>query len=270
LLEASFPKIGCNIARYEALGFSWSFSRPFLKEKKGEVLSHVGFLEYPIWVNGQRRKVGALHAICTRKDCRRQGLASQLIEEALQWAEDSYESVVLFSEIPSFYEKLSFRCLPEYRHHLTCSWPQGRQALVPLTSTKDDALVLRCFQQRAPLTSQVWVEDRGAIACFNALFATYPTYGTLYYSPSIDGLISYFLKDGALHLVDVVASKIPSLDQILSHLPSPIEEIYFYFCPDRLTREAIPEPYQWDNSYLMVHGNWPDAEPAMISPLSRC
>jgi hypothetical protein len=53
LLEESFPGIKTNIFRCEKLGFPWT-SKPFLKEEKGEILSHVGFLEYPIQIDGQQ------------------------------------------------------------------------------------------------------------------------------------------------------------------------------------------------------------------------
>ncbi len=139
-----------------------------------------------------------------------------------------------------------------------------------MIAPEDDPLLLRCFQEREPLSNRVWIKDKGAIASFNTLFATYPTYWSLSYSPAIDGLISYLIEGKTLHLLDVVASKIPSLDSILDHLPAPIDEIYFYFSPDRLTNAAVAEPYLYDKGHLMVHGAWPCMEPFMISPLSRC
>ena len=139
-----------------------------------------------------------------------------------------------------------------------------------MTSPKDNALFLRCFQERAPVSDHLWIKDHGAIARFNTLFATFPAYWSLHYSPSIKGMISYLIKDNALHLFDIIASRIPSLDLILDHLPAAIDEIYFYFSPDRLTKVAVLEPYLYDNDYLMIHGKWPDVKPFMISPISRC
>ncbi len=73
-----------------------------------------------------------------------------------------------------------------------------------------------------------------------------------------------------LHLYDIISKEIPSLDLILDHLPTAIDEIYFYFSPDQLTDEATPEAYLYDNGHFLVHGNWPIVKPFMISPLSRC
>jgi len=270
LLEQSFPGLSANILRCEALGFRWGSGRLFLREEKGEVVSHVGFFECPILIDGRWSTMGAVHAICTEAAHRKQGLASQLIQEALDWAKDRSEFVLLFTEIPAFYERFSFHFIREYRFHLSCKHQRGSQDLRLVISPEDDALFLRCFQERAPLSNHVWIKDNGAIASFNTLFATYPTYWSLYYSPTIDGFISYFLEGKTLHLLDVIAKKIPSLDLILDHLPIAIEEIYFYFSPDRLTDAAIPEPHLYDKGHLMIHGDWPKIKPFMISPLSRC
>ncbi len=276
LLEESFPGITANIMRCETLGFPWA-SIPFLKQdKSGESVSHVGFIEYPMVVAGRQYKAGALHAICTKETHRNQGLASELIHEALVWAKERYEFVVLFTEIPEFYERLSFCRIQEYRFHLACKHPQGSRQVLPLTSPHDNDLFIRCFRERAAVSNHLWIKDNGAIASFNTLFATYPTYWSLYYCPSIDGVLSFQVRDKTLHLFDVVASSIPSLEVILDHIPSPIEEIYFYFSPDLRIDAANLEPLVCDNTisdfsgYLMVHGNWPAVKQFMISPLSRC
>lgn len=145
-----------------------------------------------------------------------------------------------------------------------------RCLLEAIQSRSFNALFLRSFHEREPVSNHLWVKDNGAIASFNTLFATYPTYWSLYYSPSINGIISYLLEDKTLHLFDIIASRIPSLDLILDHLPTAIDQVNFYFSPDRLTNAAISEPYLYDNGYLMVHGNFPKDRPFMISPPSRC
>jgi hypothetical protein len=214
--------------------------------------------------------MGALHAICTQSAHREQGLASQLIQEALIWAKDRCDFIILFTEIPKFYERLSFHSIQEYRLHLPYKRSKGSAFLRPVISPNDDALFLRCFQEREPVSNHLWVKDNGAIASFNTLFTTFPTYWSLYYSPAINGFISYLIEDKTFHLLDIVAAKMPSLDLILDHLPAAIEEIYFYFSPDRFTDAAVPEPYLYDKGHLMIYGPWSNTKPFMISPLSRC
>jgi len=269
LLEESFPGIQSNITRCEALGFPWASGKLFLKENHGEAVSHASFFECPILIEGTWYKMGALHAICTKASQRGQGLATQLIQETIEWAQTRCDMTLLFTEIPSFYERLSFQRVQEHRFHLPCVHPKGTRPLRPVVAPQDNELFLRCFLEREPVSNRLWIQNTGAIASFNTLFATYPTYRSLYYSPAFDGLLSYLLEGKTLHLLDVVASKMPSLDIILSHLPAAIEEIYFYFSPDRFTDQATAEPYLYDKGQLMVHGKWPRVSPFMIAPLSR-
>lgn len=269
LLDESFPGIKANILRCEKLGYPW-ISRPFQKLEKGKALAHVGLLDIPLYVNGSSYPTVALHAICTQASHRSQGLAMQLILEALQYAKERYECVILFTEIPKLYEKLLFRYVQEYRFHMSCRQPKGAQTLRSVISPADDPLFLRLFCDRDPVSRNLWIEDKGLIGSFNALFSTYPIYWSLYYSAAFDGFISYQLRDKTLHLFDIVAKKLPSLDLILDHLPAEIEEIYFYFSPDRFTDDVISEPFLYDNGYLMVYGNWPQEKPFMIPPLARC
>lgn len=274
-LEESFPNLKNNILRCEKLGFQWE-SSPFFKKEGDEFLAHAGFLEYPMLIEGRLYQAGALHAVCTKSTHRGQGFASELIQEALSWAKKLYAFVILFTEIPKFYEKLSFKHVQEYRFHLKCHRTKGFRRLIPITAPQDIPLFVRCFHNRIPNSNHLWTKDNGNITAFNALFATYPTFWSLYYSLSIDGLVSWLVEDKTLHLFDIIVHKIPTLDLILEHLPQDIDEIYFYFSPDLLTKDAIAEPVLCDNKlvdfsgHLMVHGNWPIVKPFMIPPLSRC
>lgn len=269
LLDEAFPGLKTHILRCEELGFSWQ-SRPFFKEERGEILAHIGFLECPFVIEGSWYKAGALHAVCTKASHRGQGLGSQLIQEVLLWAKERYDFLVLFTKIPKFYERFSFQSVTEHRFHLSYRQDRGTKELIPMISPRDRELFLRLFSERESLSNQVWMQDLGAIASLNTLFATYPRHWSLHYSPSLDACLSFELEDKTLHLFDVVARRLPALEEIFDHLPAPIEEIYFYFAPDRLTSAATLEPYSFDGDVLMVHGNWPKTTPFMITPLSRC
>lgn len=269
LLDECFPGIKANIVRTEKIGFPW-VSKPFLKEEKGEIISHAGVLEYPMLVEGRLINAAALHAICTKPTNQGKGLASELIEKIIEWAKGHYELLVLFTEIPAFYEKLSFKSLQEFRFHLRVNHTAGTKALRQIQSPADDSLFKEIFRNRAALSNRLWVRDNGVFASFNSLFATYPYYWSLFYSDTLNGFISYQIEGKTLHLFDLVSNSIPSLDMILDHFSQKIEEIIFYFSPDRIASDAEVEPYRYDNSYFMAYGNWPLSKPFMVSPLARC
>lgn len=270
LLEESWHGLKQTILRCEALGFPWEVSKLFTRDVKGKTISHVALLECPVLMEGRWHQVGALHAVCTHRDHRGQGIATELIQESLHWSKERCEAVFLFTEIPAFYQRISFRPVQEHRFHLPGFYHKGSELLRPVSAPQDNELFLRCFRERAPLSDRLWVKDHGVIAAFNAWFATYPNYESVYYSPLIDGFLCYQLENKTFHLLDVVARKIPSLDLILAHLPQTVEDLYVYFPPDQLTDKAIPEPYLYDKGHLLVHGSWEISHPFMVSPLSRC
>lgn len=271
LLEESFQGIKNNINRCESLGFGWAGQgRIFIKKENQMPICHVGYYETSAFIQGDLYKIGALHAICTHFSYRNQGHASQLILDALKWAKKDCSIVILFTEIPEFYERLSFLKIQEHRFQLSCKHVRGSKTLRQIQFPMDNDLFLRCFQEREPSSHHFWIKDHGSIASFNTLFTSYPKFWSLYYSSEIDGLISFILEDKTLHLFDVIVKKIPTLEVILDHFQSPVETVYFYFSPERFTQHATAEPYLYDHGHLMAYGSLTNISPFMITPLSRC
>lgn len=271
LLEESFLGIKRNIVHLRQLGFEWGAKgKIFIEENEGKAISHVAYLEIKAWIEKQEYKVGFLHGICTQAFYRNKGYASKLILKALDFAKQRDAIPLLFTEIPDFYTRMSFKKVQEYRFHLPCEQVRASKKLRPLEVPHDKDLFFRCFQKREPLSSRFWIQDDGYIASFNSLFATYPLFWSFYYSEEFNGLLSFEIKNKTLHLFDVVAEKMPPLKLILSHFQAPLEDIYFYFPPERLTQAAQAEPYLYDHGQLMVYGAFPQTSPFMVAPLSRC
>lgn len=272
LLEESFPGIKSTMAHCKALGFSWEelCGRVFVREKGGSVVSHIAALQTRVLLENEWRTITAFHAVCTKENLRGQGLASSLMQEALHWAKSCSDFQILFTEIPSFYEKLGFTAKQEHRFHFDRGFKRGSKFFSALATPKDDDLFLRCFRAREPLSRRFWIEDRGKIASFTSLFGFYPSYWSLYYCPDFDGFVSWFFKGKTMHLLDIVAATIPSIEQVVEYLPQDIDDIFFYFPTDRLGITTTVEPYLYDKGHLMVHGTLPAKDPFMIAPLSRC
>ena len=89
LLEESFPGIKESITHCKSLGFGWGDQgRIFVKEENGKAVCHVGYFESSALIDGSPYKIGALHAVCTALSHRNQGFASELISDALKYAEN--------------------------------------------------------------------------------------------------------------------------------------------------------------------------------------
>ena len=66
LLETWFVGIGRRRAAALQLGSDWrDCSTPFVVEKDGRVISHVGLLDVSYVVDAERHQFGGVHAVCT-------------------------------------------------------------------------------------------------------------------------------------------------------------------------------------------------------------
>ena len=138
LLEESFPGIKSTISHCKNLGFSWESlsGKKFIKEKDNQIISHVAALKCRVLIDNQWYVLAALHAVCTEK-FRGQKLASSLIKEAVIWAKLNSDFQILFTEIPSFYEKFGFTCVQEHRFYLPGKHKKGKKFFDALASPKD-------------------------------------------------------------------------------------------------------------------------------------
>ncbi len=67
-----------------------------------------------------------------------------------------------------------------------------------------------------------------------------------------------------------VVGELPSLEELLSQLAKPVEEVEFRFSPDRFAVAARAEPYCFDGDYYMVRGPFAaESESFMLPPPAR-
>ena len=103
LLGRVWPALPPAIERAGALGFHWTaVSTPFVHRDDGRVVAHVGVIEQPLIVAGERRWVGFIHGVCTDPAHRRRGHAHALMEAALAHCRERSATQVLTTQIPDF------------------------------------------------------------------------------------------------------------------------------------------------------------------------
>ena len=92
--------------RAGALGFRWAdVSTPFVRWDGDRAIAHVGVIEVPLVLEGQRVSVGSVHAVCTDPGLRGRGHCRALLEEALAFCDARYETVMLTTLIPDLYAR---------------------------------------------------------------------------------------------------------------------------------------------------------------------
>jgi predicted N-acetyltransferase YhbS len=267
LLVTWIPELRPMRERAEKLRWRWEdVSTPFVHERDGKIVSHVGVLE-EIWVcHGEERRVGGIHAVCTLESERRRGLYRQLMDEVLAHCEERYATLELSTENPEYYEPFGFRQVPEYRFVTRVESNGGRDGLraLDLLSPDDLDLLDALLESRAPVSQSLGVVREKDVFKFNQGSGR-----DLRYCEALDALVVMSVDEGRLELNDLVARELPDLATLLSFVREPVREVLFHFNPEHLDASAEAERTQ-DGDVLMVRGEFPfgggDLPIGMLAP----
>lgn len=279
LLELPFPGVTTGRRNGEAFGVPWeACSTPFVAWEGGRVVCHVGLLSLPLHVMGRDHLVGGVHGVATHPDHRRRGLFRGAIEELLTYAANQFETLVLTTLHPEYFESFGFRVIPEFVHRAgavsAASVPDARA--VDLTRPEDLGLLHRLLERRVPISRCLGVGAEKA--CFG--FVEFQT--SIRYSARLDAAAVFERSGGCLRLYDLVASRIPTLAEVVGLVGEPAEGVLAFFSPDRVTGPFVAEPHDLRggadalepgtaNWVLMVRGPFAAAgQPVMLPRPSRC
>jgi GNAT superfamily N-acetyltransferase len=272
LLEIVFPGAELSALAEQArkLGTAWEgASTPFARfHEDGSLIAHVGVLEIPMRLMGVSVTVGGVHAVCTHPDFRRRGYYRELMNEVLDYCDKRYETLVLTTSNPEFYQPFGFRFIQEHSFKVTCNSPGGVNGirLLDTTNIEDVKLLHRLLETRAPVSDIVGVVNEKPLFLVNE--ASRP----LYYFPGLDSIACMSVENNQLKLFDLVAPQIFPLQELIQRIPDKIESCCIYFSPERLNTnaEALPEMLDGD-SHLMVRGTFtPEHQKFMIPRSARC
>ncbi len=254
LLDTVFPGLRQTAENARALGAPWeSVSTPFLFVDDGRLVSHVGVIELPLVLLGRSVTVGSIHAVATHPHYRRRGYYRRLMEQVLEDCEKRYETLILTTENPEYYEPFGFRVVREHFFTARCRAHDPFDGL-RLINTKNDgdiALLHQLLKMREPVSHVVGVVNETAVFCFNE--GSHP----LYYAEDLDVILCMEQEGKKLKLFDLVGPNLPPLASLLERIPQHVEEAVIYFAPDRLAVEAKATPYVLNHngpSHLMVRG----------------
>jgi GNAT superfamily N-acetyltransferase len=270
LLGTWIPALPVMRERAEGYGdWRWEeVSTPFVHERDGRIVSHVGVLEMDLVCHGAVRRVGGIHAVCTLASERRRGLYRKLMEEALAWCDERYATLELSTGNPEYYEAFGFRAVPEQRFVARIDSPGGAGFRALDLSRADDVAVLDdLLERRAPVAPDLGVVRERAVFKFNLGGGA-----SVHYSEDLDLLAVWSHAPGEpLEVLDLVAATLPPFEAIAARLPFAVGEARFHFDPRSLGVQARGELVR--DEVFMVRGDFPyggDALPeGMLSPLAR-
>ena len=267
LLETSFTSIAKPRAVAARLGSRWEdCSTPFVVEKDGQIISHVGLLDMSYVIKGERHQLGGVHGVCTLESERRQGHFRRIMDELLGFCEGRFATLELGTENPEYYEPFGFRVVPEHRFVARVASSGGGDGFRPFDATGKIELELldRLLGERTAVSNLVGVVDEHDVFKFSQ--------GTrgLHYSEQLECFAVFEVRGFRLVLSDVVARELPALETLLSQLAPALTEVEFHFSPDRFDIDAQPQPFRYDADYYMLRGPFAaEGEAFMVPPPAR-
>jgi GNAT superfamily N-acetyltransferase len=263
LLNEIFP--GCkeyalNGMKYKA---SWAeSSTPFIIEEQGEIIAHVGVWPITLMLNGEKHRGASIHGICVRPEYRGKGYFKQLMQEAMDYVEDHFDSALLFTEKPYLFQNYPYKImLPEYDFMLTKNIKKSTKKsdlrLLNLDAQQDLSIVHQLLHSRVPLSDIFSIIDGKGLFILNAL------HKNIYYSENLNTIVIFEIKEGILYISEIICEKQQKISDIISMIPGDFEKVILQFCPDRFLDEedytaklAAPESCVLTSSQFAFKGKY--------------
>ena len=280
LLDAIFPGIARTTEAMDRYGCPWhECSMPFVCWSEGMPVAHVGVLEIPLVVQGQEMTVAGLHAVCTDPEHRRRGLARQLLERALSYVDGKFAASLLFADDPRIYEGHGFRVAPQSRFACDLDlMPQGAESGGELSAdggfrradlASDDARFAELLERRVPVSRRLGSLRSDYLAHANLELGG--LVDALWYCDELDAFAVFARQDCALMLFDVIARRLPAIDELVARIDPAIRVLRFGFTPELFVPQAKLTIEELPDDTLMLRGDWPDFDrPIRFPYLAHC
>lgn len=265
LIDQVFPGAKNMITQGNELGACWQdASMPFVIEKKGHIIAHLGIVPLTLEYTNQTKRVAALHAICVKKDYRRQGYFKQLMSDALETIQRHFDSSILFTDDPHFYQPFGYQIIPQYDFSVLINSDGKNNDLRPLYLQKpeDLALLKRLYAKRVDLCHTFWLQHE-------TLFLLNSLDMKLFYSKRCDAIL-IFKGHNFRFLQDILSSTPLSLQEITTIMPK-CDELVLQFSPgDFLNLPYQVVPAKTKGKFMATHTFELPCEPFRWNEMNRC
>lgn len=204
-----------------------------------------------------------MQSVAVRPGWRGKGLFRDLMTKAIAYADARVDHVLLTTGTPGLYQPFGFRHFKEYSFHgYLPPQPsqQTRSRVLSLADDADVALLMALFRRREPVSLIASATDHPAL--FMLKTVSTPKVN-LVHLPQLDAVVAVQTDPRSpLTLLDIVASSIPSLQEVASALGFEGGEVTVLFTPDRLSWTPDASTLR-DNGY-MLRGDLPVGERAVM------
>lgn len=267
LYDEAFPGLPRGIAAARAIGIDWrAVTTPFAFFEDGRCIAHVGLIWHPMLLDGERHQIAGIHAVCTARTHRRQGLCRALLERALDHAGPALAK--LHTDDPPVYTGRGFRVVPTWRFAAaTPPQPVHWRPLRPIENDLDNRILRDILARRSPVSRRCCSRDEGWMVLIDAALSGRLA-GDFRFLPDHEAVVcGQRLDDGRVLVTACFARTLPPAAVVLGALADLGDRFVWSFSPELLDPGAVPEPAPAAIGHFMVRGDWPLPAPFGISPL---
>ncbi len=256
---------GLDVSPIEEFGLADPTYRAFCYlDRTGCIVANAATFTLPLIIGGKPVNAMGIQSVATRPEWRRRGLSHDLLQRALQWCDTNARLTFLMTSIPRFYEAMGFRAVPQFAYvgSAPAASPHASSCRrLDLYADEDRRLLLRVLRHRVPVSARFAVDGSPGSIVLNLLDRT--ELSAWYIEPRQAVVVTAERSDGVLCIVDVAASDMPALEDLVAAFGGQPKQVEVHFPPDRLAWHGTAVPAQ-SSTVLMVRGDLEPLEPFMI------
>jgi len=215
-------------------------------------------------IGGKPVNAMGIQSVATRPEWRRRGLSHDLLERALRWCDVNARLTFLMTFIPRFYEPMGFRIVPQFAY-VGRAPATGPPALgcrrLDLGASDDRRLLAQVLRHRVPVSARFAVD--GSPGAFVLNLFDRMELAAWYIEPRQAVVVTAARPEGTLCIVDVAATDMPALEEVVAAVGNQSKQVEVHFPPDRVAWNGTATPAQ-TSTVLMVRGDLEPLEPFMI------
>ncbi len=248
-----------DLSRWDEAGFWDNNYRPFSFFDNDRLVANVCVYSMDMVVQGERQRAAQISAVGTLPEYRRQGLSTQLMHKALDWARPAHDFFFLFADEEAFslYRACGFRPVDEYaaRISVTGEIPQTGARTKPglerldMEHREDVDQVFHMACERTPVSDTLGVLNAKLLM----FWTVYGLRDHIHYIPDLDVLVMFKRDGGLVKIFDVVGKKVPTFAELFPYIGVETDEVCeFRFVPDKLqVGEVAHVPVEGNGAHVM-------------------
>ena len=218
--------------------------RPYSAILDGRVIANISVADVTFSCGGQETPAHQIGGVVVAPEFRGSGLIQGLFELVF----DSLPTNTLYflyahNRVYAFYERFGFSHAAEsqFTTEMNPSWSPStprdtRTRQLDIWDAADVDLLQARVRSRSEVSDVIAINGHFPLFLFNVLYNDdlCSVRDHIYLIEPLDAIVLYCRGDGRLKLIDVIADEIPSLPDLMQHLPASDHLIEFRYTPDKM------------------------------------